>query len=127
MSSVAFEIPNINHGLQKGEGLLKLYKTGLELEFEVEDAFVGMAKSGIKTVQISYGDLESIEFKKGWFGAKIVLKASSMKVFDEIPGTEAGICTLKIERKNREEANDLISKARMRHSEVKLGQIGNDE
>jgi hypothetical protein len=127
MSSVPFEIPEINHGLKKGEGLLKLYKSGLELEFEVEDAFVGMVKSGVKTVQISYKDLEAIQFKKGWFGAKIILKANSMKVFDEIPGTEAGTCTLKIERKNREKANDLISKARMRHSEVKLGQIGNDE
>lgn len=122
--AVPFELPEINHGLKKGKGLLKLWDQGIELEFEVEDAFLGMYKSGVNTVQISYGDLESIRFKKGWFGAKIELEANSMKVFDKIPGTSAGTCTLKIDRKNSNEAQNLISRARVRHSEYKLEQMG---
>ncbi|HYW34050.1 MAG TPA: hypothetical protein VE868_01470 [Balneolaceae bacterium] len=125
--AVPFEISEVDHGLKKAEGLLKLWEQGLEFEFEVTDAFVGMYKSGVKTVRISYGDLESIQFDKGWFGAKIVLEGDSMKVFEEIPGTEVGTCTLKIKRKDRKDAQDLISKARMHHSEYKLNQMDEDE
>jgi hypothetical protein len=125
--SVPFEIPDINHGLKKAEGLIKLWEEGIELEFEVEDAFLGMSKSEVKTVRLSYGDLEAIQLEKGWFKTQIVLKGNSMKVFDEVPATEAGTCTLKIERKNREEAQELISRARMHHSEYKLNQMGGDE
>lgn len=125
--AVPFELTEINHGLKKGEGLIKLWNQGLELEFEVEDAILGMYKSGVKTIRLSYGDLESIQIENGWFGAKIILKANSMKVFDEIPGTEAGTCTLKIERKNRGDAKDLVSHARLHHSEYKLEQMDEDE
>jgi hypothetical protein len=124
--SVPFEIPDINHGLKKAEGLIKLWENGIELEFEVEDAFLGVSKSEVQTVRISYGDLEAIQFEKGWFKASIVLKGTSMKVFDDVPATEAGTCTLKIERKNREEAQALITKARMRHSQYRLDQMDDE-
>jgi hypothetical protein len=126
--SVPFEIDNVEHGLKKAEGLIKLRDEGIELEFEVADAFIGMVKSGVKMERISYGDLEDIRFEKSWFQTKIVLEGNSMKVFEEVPGkAEAGSCSLKIERKNREEAQRLVSQARMRHSEYKLEQMGNGE
>lgn len=121
--AVPFEISDINHGLQVAKGLLKADKDGIELEFEIRDAILGIINSGVKTVRISYGDLESIRFEKGWFRAKIILEATSMRVFEEIPGTEQGTCTLKVKRGDREEAQTVISKARVALSEHKLNEL----
>lgn len=121
--TVPFIIPEINHGFQQAEGLLKLGDKQLELEFEVKDAILGVIKSGVRDVAVPFSGLKSIEFKKGWFSAKIILEATSMKVFNELPGTELATCTLKVKRKHREEAEDLISRARLHLSEYKLDKL----
>lgn len=121
--SVPFEIPNVNHGFQVAKGLLKLRSDGIELEFETKDAILGLISSGVKTLQLSYSDLESIRFDKGWFSAKIILEAVSMRVFEDLPGTGQATCTLKVKRKHKEEAQKIISTARMQLSEHKLDQM----
>lgn len=121
--SVPFEIPNINHGLQRANGLLKLEEDGIELEFEVQDAFLGIISSGLSSVFLSYEELQSIRFNKGWFSGKIILEAISMQAFEEIPGTEHAECTLKVKRKHREQAQNIISKARLKLSEQKLSEL----
>lgn len=118
--SVPFEIPEINYGLKEAKGLIKMWKQGLELEFEVQDGLIGILRSGVQTVRIPYGDLNAIEYEKGWFRDKVILEGVSMRVFEGIPGTDVATCTLKIKRKNREEAQSLISTARMNLSEYKL-------
>ncbi len=124
--SVPFEISDINHGLQVVKGLFRLGKDGIELEFQIQDGIIGIIKSGVRTVHLNYADLESITYKKGWFGAKIVLEATSMKVFEDLPGSEQGTCKLKVKRNDREEAEKIISTARMHLSEYKLDQLDND-
>ena len=119
--AVAFKIPEINHGLKEASGLIKLWKRGLEMEFEV--ATLGIFKSGVETVRIDYGDLTTIEYKKGWIKDKIILEGISMKVFANIPGTEIATCTLKVKRKHRDEAQSLVSTARLHLSEYKLDQL----
>ena len=121
--TVPFIIPEINSGFQQAEGLLKLSKDKLELEFEVKDAILGVIKSGVKDVAIPFSDLKSISFKKGWFSAKIILEATSMKAFRDLPGTELATCTLKVKRKHRDDAQSLISQARLQLSEFKLDQF----
>jgi len=121
--SVPFEINNINHGFQVAKGILKLKDKALELEFEVEDAILGIINSGVQTIRLSFDDLESIQFKKGWFRAKIILEAVSMHVFEDLPGSEQASCTLKVKRKDRKEAEQIISTARMQLSEHKLDQM----
>lgn len=121
--SIPFEIPEVSHGFQEAKGLMSLTEKGIALEFEVQDAILGVIKSGIRHVEIPYSGLESIEFKKGWFSSKIILSATSMKVFEEIPGADVATCELKVKRKHREEARSLISKARVNLSEYKLDQM----
>lgn len=121
--SVPFEITDINHGFQVAKGLLKLRKDGVELEFEIRDAILGVISSGVKSVHLMYKDLESIRFKKGWWNAKIILEAHSLRIFKDIPGSEQGISTLRVKRKNRKEAHNIISTARMHLSEHKLDQL----
>ncbi len=121
--TVPFIIPEINSGFQQAEGLLKLAKEQLELEFEVKDAILGLIKSGVKDAVIPFSELKSIEFKKGWFSTKIILEGTSMKTFNELPGSELATCTLKVKRKHRDDAESLISQARLQLSEYKLDQF----
>jgi hypothetical protein len=128
--SVPFEIPNVNHGFQVAKGILKLRSDGIELEFETKDAILGVISSGVQSVQLSYSELESIRFDKGWFSAKIILEAISMRVLEDIPGTEQATCMLKVNRKHKDEAQKVISTARMQLSEHKLDRMdggGEDE
>lgn len=124
--SLPFEISDVNHGFQEAKGLMKLNKDGIELEFEVQDSLVGLFKSGIKHVKVPYADLESVSIKKGWFSSKVILKGISMKVFDDIPGAEQATCTLKIKRTDKEDAQKLVSKARLYLSEYRLNQLGEE-
>jgi len=121
--TVPFIIPEINSGFQQAEGLLKLATEQLELEFEVKDAILGLIKSGVKDAVIPFSELKSIEFKKGWFSTKIILEGTSMKTFNELPGSELATCTLKVKRKHRDDAESLISQARLQLSEYKLDQF----
>jgi len=125
--SVPFEISEVSHGLKKAQGLMRVKSEGIELEFEVEDSFIGFFKSGVTTVLIPFKDLEEIKFNKGWFSGKVILEGTSMKVFQDIPGTEVATCTLKIERKNKKEAEALVSKAQMLLSEYRLNQMDGEE
>lgn len=124
--SIPFEIPNVNHGFQVAKGILKLRSDGIELEFETKDAILGIISSGVQSVRISYSDLESIRFEKGWFSAKIILEAISMRIFEELPGTEQATCMLKVKRKDKDEAQKVISTARMYLSEHKLDQMNSE-
>lgn len=125
--SVPFEIPNVNYGFQVAKGILKLSSDGIELEFETKDALLGLISSGVNSVKLSYDDLESIRIDKGWLSAKIVLEGTSMRVFEDLPGTEQATCMLKVNRKDKDEAQKVISTARMYLSEYKLEQMENEE
>ena len=121
--AIPFESVDYNHGLQVAKGLLKLTNGGMELEYRVQDSFVGLIKSEVKTLHLDYEDLDSITFKKGWFSAKIILKSSSMRTLEDLPGNDLGECKLKVKRKHRDEAQNVISRARVQLSEHKLKKL----
>lgn len=121
--SVPVEIPNINHGLQVAKGLLKVKEDGLHLEFEVKDGFVGLITSGVQSSVVSYADLEDLHFEKGWWSGKIILEGTSMKVFEDLPGSEQGRLKLKVKRSDRDDAQNAVSSARVHLSEHKLEQL----
>lgn len=125
--SIPFESVDYHHGLKLAKGLLKLGKHGIELEYQEQDSFIGVIKSDVKTIQLPYKELEAIEFKKGWFSAKIILKTSSMELLQKLPGSEQGECTLKVKRKHRDEAQNTIAQARIALSEHKLDQLENGD
>ncbi|MDX1636702.1 MAG: hypothetical protein R3281_01950 [Balneolaceae bacterium] len=124
---VKFEIPNISHGLKKANGILRLVDDYLELEFQEKDALVELFKSDVKVRRIPLCELESVEYKKGWFSAKILLEAGSMKVLEEIPGSDHGSSVLKVDRKEKDDARDLVSKIRLKMSELKLQALDDED
>lgn len=123
--TVPFEIANINHGFQKASGLLKLEEGHLVMEYQVEDAIVGMFKSDVKEVSLPISELLEVEFKKRFFSAKLILRGQSMKVFQDVPGTEQARCELKIKRGERDMAARLASRLQLALSEYRLDQMDN--
>lgn len=118
--AVQFEIPTVSQGFRIAKGLVKLAGEELQFEFQVTDAFLEILNSDVEEVTLPLRELQSVEFKKGWFSSKIVLEARSLRAFDDIPGTEQAECVLKIKRKDRDDAARLVSKIRLVMSEMRL-------
>jgi len=121
--SVPFEITAVGYGFQVLKGLFKVKSQSVELEYEVQDSFVGAIKSEVKTVQIPFSEIEKIRFKKGWFSSRVILEVTSLKLLEDMPGTEQATAVLKIKRKHSKDAESLISKVRVQLSEYHLDQL----
>lgn len=121
--SVSFKITDVSHGFQEAKGLLTISDEALNFEFDVSDTIIGIFKSGLKTISIPYENLKSIAFKKGFISSKIVLVGTSMRALSELPGVDVATCVLKIKRKERKQADQLVSSARVWLSEFRLSQM----
>jgi len=113
----------LNYGLAEARGLLHIGEDELILELESQDTVVGLIKSELKEVVIPFEDIEEINYKAGWIGAKIEIVGKSMKVMNDLPGADHGSATLHIRRRDREKAERVLSHARLELSEFKLKQL----
>jgi hypothetical protein len=68
MNAVPFELGYVYQGFASGNGLLRDEDQHLCLEFQVQDAVVGLIKSGITQLRIPIADLASVTLEKSWFG-----------------------------------------------------------
>lgn len=121
--SVAFEIPSINQGFVEVKGLLSVYEDSILLEFERKDEVFGKSKSGLKEARIPYSDLEELEWKKGFFKSKITLIGKTMKSLGEALGAEQGRLVMNVKRKDRDDAERVASRVRLRISEERLNSM----
>ena len=119
MHTIPFSI-DAYEGLADVEGLARFEADVLTLEFQTKDAFFGMVKSGVKEVHLSLTDLVSAEFSKNMFRAILKLRARSMMLLEEVPGSNRGEVKLRFARKYRDEAHTLASQLQLRMSERKL-------
>lgn len=117
---------DVNHGFQTASGLIKLDGEELVVEYQTKDAFLEIFKSDVEMVRIPLRELQSVEFKKGWFSSKIIVEARSIWALNDLPGADQGECTLKIKKKDRKDAENLISKIRILMSEMKLKDLDED-
>lgn len=114
----------VNQGFAEAKGLIHIRKDKITLEFEVKDVFGGFIKSDLKEIDIPFDEIESLRYKKGFWGAKVLIEGNSMRTFEEVPGSEQGQCELKIKRRDRTVAEQTISSARVALSEYKLDRLG---
>ena len=124
IKAVPFEIPTVNQGFRIAKGLVNLDGEHMIFEYQVTDAFVGILTTEVREVRLPLRELQSVEYKKGWFSSKIILEARSLKALNDLPGTELTECVLKIKRKDRKEAEKLVSRTRVVMSEIKLRDLG---
>jgi hypothetical protein len=115
-----FSLPNAYQGLGLGTGIATATTEGLRLEFEVKDGFVGVLKSGVRNVDISMAELYSVNLKQGWFLTKLFVRTRSMSALQNIPGAEGAQVELRIARKDRSAARNLVSILTLTLSEQQL-------
>jgi hypothetical protein len=104
-------LDELYQGFAKGHGLIHDEGDCLCLEFQVQDAVVGLIKGGIKQVRIPLAELASVALERKWFGLStfLVIQCARMEAVKDIPGTEQGRLVLGIARKDREAAAKLVA------------------
>lgn len=127
MRALPFTIENLNGGFMKLEGILRVKDDHLLFEFQKKDAVIEAYQSELKTVDIPLSEIEMLEFKKGWFSAKLILHGRSASSFGDLPGKDLIERVLKVKRKHREVAARISSNLNLIISEKKLQEMDGDD
>lgn len=127
MRALPFTIENLNGGFMKLEGILRVKDDHLFFEFQKKDAVIEAYQSELKSVEIPLTELEMLEFKKGWFSAKLILHGKSASSFRDLPGKDLIERVLKVKRKHRDVAANISSNLNLALSEKKLQELDGNE
>ena len=126
-SSLPFTLPEVYHGLAEGHGRLHVGEEGLRLEYRVKDAVLGLLKSRVREVFLSYGDIEEFEFRDGWLRRSFVIHVNTMQVASDFPGAEEGHIVLRFRKIDRDRLRGAASQISLRLSEYRLRRLDNDD
>lgn len=121
-----FTIKDLEYGLKEAVGLLRFDKDHLVLELQQQDSFVGALKSDVQNFKISFSEIQEITLDKGMFSTIVVIEGSHMASLSKVPGSKQGNVELKIDRKNKKEADRVISALNLALSEYRLSQMDQD-
>jgi hypothetical protein len=118
--TLPFRFPEVFHGFAEGGGVVRMTHDALVLEFQVRDGFLGFFRSGIHELPLAFESMASVTLKKGWFTTRITIRAKSLKALQDLPVAENGDLVLKIARKDRALAEQLVSHLDLRLCELDL-------
>lgn len=90
-------------------GLVRLDGGELIIEYQSKDAFIGAFESGVKVVPLPLDLISAVKFKRGMFGANLIIQARDMKSLEGLPSVTQGRIRLQFKRKVRDEAEQLAN------------------
>jgi len=125
MVSIPIKLHTPDAMFTEAEGLVKLDRGRLIIEFETKDAFFGLYRSGVREIAILPDDITSIDFKRNLFKAELRIRARSMRTFEQVPGSKLGEIRLRFRRSHRTEAEELA--AFLQHRLRELVQVARDD
>lgn len=108
MSAIPFTV-DAYEGFAETQGVVQEGKESLNIEFQTKDAFIGLIKSGIKTIQIPFNEIEDLLFDSNFFTAKLRIQLKTLHAAQDFPATQNGEIKLSIARKNRKQARSFAS------------------
>ncbi len=120
MNSVPFRMRYLPGNLARVEGVAHLENDALVLEFRVADALFGIVRSRPREVRIELAEVESVEFRKGWFVGKLRIVTRRISVLEALPWARGPEIKLKFGRKRRLSAQELASSLRLQIAERRL-------
>jgi len=123
MNSMPFKIRYLPGNLAQVEGVARLEPSALVLEFCTVDGLFGVLRSQPKQVRIDLNDVESVEFKRGWFSGTLRMTTRCFGALSAIPGAKGSEIALKCRRRHRPAAAELSSILRLRVSEKHLEEL----
>jgi len=109
LDSIPFNIENSSHGLTEVQGLMRVENHHLVLEYRTADTILGLVKTELKEVWIPLVELESIVYRKRFFGLhrRLVIKARKQSSFGAFPESKLGQIELHIQWRDRTAAEDF--------------------
>jgi hypothetical protein len=108
MPAIAFRFHTSNEFMEH-MGLVRLEGGELIIEYQSKDAFIGAFKSDVKIVPLPLDMISVVKFKRGMFGAKLIIQARDMKTLEGVPSVAQGRIKLQFKRDVRDEAELLAS------------------
>jgi hypothetical protein len=111
MNTVPVDLGDMYQGFASGHGLIRDEGNHVCLEFQVQDAVVGLIKSGINEVRIPLADIASVALERTWFGlgTKLVIQLARMEPLKDVPGITQGRLVLGVARKDRDAAAAFVA------------------
>lgn len=122
-----FTLGEVYGGFAEGGGLMYVARDTMILEFQVKDAIFGVVKSKPKRLQIPFREIIAIEYKRTMFISRIIFRLTSLQYMSDIPGdNKGGDVKLRIKRKDKEMARNLVSHINLRMSEIRLDMMDDE-
>ena len=100
----------------ESDGILFEFQT---VEFQADIGGIGI-KSDLKEVRLNFDDLAGCRFKRGWFGGKAIFEGTSIKSVAKLPSADGNLVRFAVSRKDRNQADMVLSEINLRCSERSL-------
>ncbi|NRB74804.1 MAG: hypothetical protein HRU46_10645 [Verrucomicrobiales bacterium] len=123
MITVPVNLGETMQGLARSEGMLELHNDALVLQIQSTDTVLEVIKSPVKSIRIPLESIEKATFKKGWFGARMELRLTDLKLLSKIPSAREGIVTLKVARRHRVDAEELYALCNHKITDLRLQKV----
>ena len=91
----------------------------MRCEYRVDVGGLGL-KTEAKEAVVQWDEIDSIDFKRGWFKAAATIRPRSLKLLDRFPTSGDDSVRLYFRRKDRTMAEYLISELRLKLSQSRL-------
>ena len=103
--SIPFKIEGAHGGFSIVNGMGKVSRSGVVLEFEAK--IFGMMKTGVKEVRVPLAEIEDLKIKKRFFKFTLEIWLNNFKTVSEIPNKD-GRVILQIARDDRPRAEQAV-------------------
>ena len=108
MAAVPFTM-DAYEGFAETQGVVREGKEVISIEFQTKDAFIGLLKSDVKTIDIPFSEINDVLFNSNFFTAKLRIQLKTLYAARDFPTTKNGEIQLSISRKNRKQARNFAS------------------
>lgn len=117
IDSIPFHFNPVHGGLSSCSGLLQVKERSIRCEFRYDIGGLGL-KTGVKELEIDFDEITSLEYRGGWLGGKVILRAVSLKSLERFPSSEENQVIFHIRRRDRRAAEIAIGEASYRLAEM---------
>ncbi len=118
--SIPFKIEGAHGGFSVVNGMAKISRAGVVLEFEAK--IFGMMKTGIKEVRVALAEIETVEVSRKFFRHRLEIRLNNFKTISEIPNKDGRIVLQisKADRERAEKAARLLEKTRLEQDAIEF-------
>jgi len=90
------------------QGMISMGDEHLVIEYQTADSMVGLLKTGVKVMEIPFGEIAGARLEQKLWSTEFVLQGKSMRSLGKYSGAKRGSIRVKIARGSTNAANELI-------------------